>query len=58
MEFSNGVDEVRNGLSTKHKEMIERAEAKNPERAINSEDAKLIFQQQALLKKLKTESDK
>jgi hypothetical protein len=57
MEFSNEVDEVRNGLPTNQKEMIERAVAKDPKRAINSEDAKLIFQQQELLKKLKTESD-
>ncbi len=57
MEFSNGLDEIRNGLSTNYKEMIERAEEKDPERAINSEDAKLIYQQQILSRKMKTKPD-
>ncbi len=57
MEFSNGVDETRNGLSQSYKEMINRAEEKDPERAITSEDAKLIYQQNVLSRKIKTEHD-
>ena len=57
MEFSNGLDETRNGLSQSYKEMINRAEEKDPERAINSEDAKLIYQQHILSKMKKTKPD-
>ena len=57
MEFSNWVDDVRNGLPEKHKDMIERAEKKYPERVINSEDAKLIYQQNILLEKMKIKPD-
>lgn len=57
MEFSNWVDGVRNGLSEKHKGMIERAEKKDPDRVINSEDEKLIYQQRILLEKMKLKPD-
>lgn len=57
MEFSNELDDIRSGLSKNYKEMIERAEEKDPERAINSEDAKLIYQQKMLSRKMKTKPD-
>lgn len=56
MEFSNSVDAIRNELPKGYKDMIDRAEEKNPERAINSEDAKLIYQQQLLSKNMKNKT--
>ncbi|GMR18180.1 MAG: hypothetical protein BMS9Abin33_0585 [Gammaproteobacteria bacterium] len=57
MKFSRWVDDVRNGLSENHKDMIQRAEEKDPARAINSEDAELIHRQKTLLEKMKTKHD-
>ncbi len=57
MEFSNKQDAIQSALPKGYKNMIDRTVEKNPERAINSEDTKLIYQQQIMSRKMKTQPD-